>query len=233
MQTVWVRFWGAHWDPKDVLWYSSELSRFWSSQYWLVCLPGIPLRVSLFFLYRSLSDAFRIRTNKKALPLKSTTNFTSLAWLVFLAWSARRQQIINHKTRRSVEAICTRAAESDEGKKKREVKHVGKWSIVFQKFETHDKIVSIQILSTTPNKLWVFQLKVRNEWSTLKKKPKKHEGQKSAQGYPRYTHFCYIFSQIWCKMTWLRRYQIAKRWHGWSMLCLSKLQMDSDKTGKF
>lgn len=38
-----------------------------------------------------------------------------------------------------------------------------KCSIVFQKFETHDKIVSIQILSTTPKKFWVFQLKVRNE----------------------------------------------------------------------
>lgn len=46
---------------------------------------------------------------------------------------------------------------------KREVRHVRKGSTVFQKFETHDKTVSIQILSTTPKKLWVFQLKVRNE----------------------------------------------------------------------
>lgn len=51
------------------------------------------------------------------------------------------------------------------------MKHMGKWSIVFQKFKTHDKIVSIQILSTTPKKFmgvstksqkWVIYIKKKN-----------------------------------------------------------------------
>lgn len=92
-------------------------------------------------------------------------------------------------------------------KKKKEMKHMGKWSIVFQKFKTHDKIVSIQILSTTPKKLLGVSTKSQ-KWVIYIKK--KLQGQKSAQGYPRYTHFCYISSQIWWKVILLRRYQIAK-----------------------
>lgn len=67
---------------------------------------------------------------------------------------------------------------------------MGKRSIVFQKFETHDKIVSIQIVSTTPKTLWVFQLKVINEWSTLKKNMKGRNQPKAIQD----THISVTFS---------------------------------------
>lgn len=81
-----------------------------------------------------------------------------MAWLSFLALSARQQQIINHKVLRSAEAITSVPERQSllrvkKKKKKGEMKHMGKWSIVLQKFKTHDKIVSIQILSATPKKL--------------------------------------------------------------------------------